>query len=131
LIGGRARGVGRGVRRAVEIPGQQTASCVAQNLAAIRVDGLQQPGRDAGRWLDAGADAQDEALAGGEVEIALETGLIGWQVDLNVADPDVAEPERARIEAGVELADQAQLAGRGFARVAEGNVEGSGVAAGT
>jgi len=49
---------------------------VAQDLARVRVDRLQQPGRGARGDVDAGADAQDESLAAAEVEVALEARLV-------------------------------------------------------
>jgi hypothetical protein len=92
-----------------------------QNFAGVRVDGLQQPGGDAAGSIDSGADAQHEALAAGEVEVALEVGAIDGQMDVDVADLEVAQAQAADVEVGIEFGDDAQLAGGLVAGVAEGN----------
>ena len=62
--------------------------------------------------VDAGADAQDEALALGEIEIALECADRIRDVNLEVAELEIAEAERARVEIGIELGDDAYFADR-------------------
>ena len=82
-------------------------------IAGERVDRLEQPGRGAGLQVDAGADAEDEPLGLGEVEVALEQPHGAGDVDVDVADLDVAQPEGARVEARVELGGDPDLARRG------------------
>ncbi len=91
---------------------QQSPGRILDDLARERIDGLQQPGQRVGRQLDAGADAQYVALAPGEVEIVLERADAAGNVDLDVADLEVTETERARVVVGVELRDDANLADR-------------------
>ncbi|MCB1942332.1 MAG: hypothetical protein KDI53_09895, partial [Candidatus Accumulibacter sp.] len=62
--------------------------------------------------VDAGADAKNESSTAGEVEIALERADVRRNVDLQITDLEVAKTEAARVETGVELADDAHLADR-------------------
>src|SRR5262249_31478906 len=73
---------------------QQAAGRVAQHLARQRIDRLNQPAGDVALQIDAGADAQDKAVAADEVEIALEETAARRDVDVDIADLDVAEAER-------------------------------------
>src|SRR5262249_10101261 len=101
-----AAGAGRVVRR------QEALRRIGDDLAGQRVDGLQQP-RDRVRTdVYAGADAQDEPPALAEVEVALEGADRAGDVDLQVAELQITEAEGARIEIGVELLDDTDLADR-------------------
>ena len=117
----RAHGVARaaGAPLAVGRRQQQAARGVAQHFAGVGVDGLDQPGGDAARGVDAGADAQHEALAAGEVEVALEGRQARRHVHVDVADLEVTQAQAGRVEIRVELRHQAQLAHCGAAGVGE------------
>ena len=103
---------------------EQAVHAVTNHIARIRVDGLQQPGRDARLRIHARAHAQDEALAAAEIEIALEVGLVRGDVDVDVAQFQIAQPEAARIEIGIELGDDAHLPQSVFGRVVESHAVG-------
>ena len=94
------------------LPGGSSPASGPDHLAGRRVDRLQQPGDRAGLDIDPRADAEDEPLGLGEVEVALERADRIGDVDLDVADLEVAQPEAAGVEVGVELADDPDLADR-------------------
>ena len=117
----RAHGVAHktGAGFAAAVGQEQAAGGVVQHLAGVGVDGLDQPGGHAADGVHARAHAQHEALVAGEIKVALEHGLAGGQVDVDVADLEVAQAQAARVDVGIELADQAQLTHRVGARVGE------------
>ena len=53
--------------------------------SGVRIDCLQQPGDHVRGRVDPGAHAQDEALARAEIEVALEAGELGRDLDVDVA----------------------------------------------
>ena len=107
--GGLAIGIGR----------QQATLRVVQHLAGVRVDGLQQPGGQAGFGVDAGRHAQHIALAlgTGEVKVALEHRLAVGHMDVDVANFQVAQAQAAHIQVGIDGADQADFSHRRRRRV--------------
>ena len=114
---GARRGLGVGLDRVADHPhlglvgvGEQEAARGVGDLeACVGVDGGQQPGGGAGEDIDAGDDAEDEAALVDEVELAGERAAAAWDVDVDVAEPDVAEAERADVEVGIELLDDPHL----------------------
>src|SRR5207244_12915732 len=70
---------------------QQAARRIAHDFAGVRIDRLQQPGGGTRLNIDTGGDAQDESLAAGEVEVTLEIGLVGRNVDVDIAQPQVVQ----------------------------------------
>ena len=91
---------------------QQALGRIRDQFAGVRVDGLQQPGDRAAVDVDAGADAEDEALALREIEIAVERAQAAGNLHLQIADLQIAQPEAARVEVRVELFDDAHLVDR-------------------
>ena len=131
-----ARGAGRGrhgkadeaaLRRALARDWCEQRVChVLHHFAGVGIDRLDQPGGDAGGFIDARADAQDVALGRGEIEIALEVSAVGGHVDIDVADLQITQAQAAWIEMGIELGDEADLAHARAAGVAEGEAVGQG-----
>ena len=120
-IGRGGDGVGdeAGAGTAAAVRQQQAARRVAQHLAGVGIDGLDQPGGHALLRVDAGRHPQHKALAAAEVEVTLEHGPALGQVHVDVADLQVAQPQRAGVQVGVELGHQPQLAHRLLAGVGE------------
>src|SRR5207302_1896400 len=72
---------------------------------------------------------EDEALALGEIKVALESAPAIGNVDLDVAQLHVAQAEAARIDVGIELSDDVHFADRaaGSRSVGEANRVGQGL----
>ena len=104
---------------AMAVRQHQAALRVVQHFAGVGVDGLDQPGGDAGLGVDAGADPQHKALGAGEVEVALEDCLPSRQMDVDVANLQVGQAQAARVQVGVELGHQTDFSHRRRGRVAE------------
>ena len=104
---------------AVDSGRQQAALRIVQDLAGGGVDRLQQPGGDAALGIDAGAHPQHIALGGGEIEVALEDRPVGGDVDVDVAELDLAQAQAALVEVGVERRRQTDFADGGAGRVVE------------
>ena len=95
---------------------QQAARRILQHLAGVGIDRLQDPGRGVRARVYAGRDAQHEALGIAQVEVALEQRASGRDVDRHVAQLDVAQSERGRVERRIEFAHDANLGHRGRCR---------------
>ncbi len=93
---------------------QQAHLAVLQQLARLGIDGLQQPGGCGRTRVDPGGHPQDKSLGVDEVKIALEKSPVGGNVDVDVAHAEVAQPEGARIQVGIQGGHHADLShGRG------------------
>ena len=69
--------------------------------------------------IDPGGNLQDEAFARGVVERALEHGTIGRNLDVEVAQMDVAQQQRADLQVRIELRGDANLPFRCAAGIRE------------
>ena len=88
---------------------QQALARIVDHFARLRIDRLEEPRRGARRVVERGAHAQHVAFRRGEIEVAGERAALSGDVDGNVAELDVAERERARIEIGIKLAEHADF----------------------
>ncbi len=70
--------------------GEQTFGAVLHHFASFRIDRLQQPRRNGGLRVDTHRDAQDEALRRDEVKVALEGRAARRNVNVDVADLQIA-----------------------------------------
>ena len=114
-------GAGRGARLGLDrvaddpmlgevgIGEEQPEARVAHLEARQRVDGGEQPQGGAGDDVDAGGDPQDDAALVDQVEVADEGAPILGDVDVDVAQPNVAEAEAPQVEVVVELLHDADL----------------------
>ena len=107
---------------------QQTAAGVLQHLAGFGIDGLDQPGGDARLGIHASRHPQHEAQAAAVVEVALEHGLIGWQLQADLAEFQCPQAQATGVEIGIELADKADLPRRSRAGIAESYFVGQRIA---
>ena len=97
------------------------------HLTGVGVDGLDQPGGNAAFGVNAGAHAQHIALGRAEVEVALEDGLAVGDMEVDVAQLEIAQAQAAHIERAVDGCHQTDFAQRGLGRVVETQGVGQGV----
>ena len=115
---------------AVGIGRQQAALRVAQHLAGVGVDGLDQPGGDVAFGINAGTDAQHISLGAREIEVALEDGLPVGDVDVDVAEFEVAQAQAAHVEIRIDGRHQTDFSHRRLGRVVEAERVGQRVVCG-
>ena len=101
---------------------QQTAAGILQHRTGFGIDGLEQPGGDARLGIHTSRHPQHEAQAAAVVEVALEHGLIGRQLQADLAEFQCPQAQATGVEIGIELADKADLPHPSRAGIAEGHL---------